>query len=205
MLFQFPFFAVTQSEEDYTSMYLSQFPREEYPDEISEEMFKSRPSSQISSTDIEMIFYSQNETDGYKINISNIDEFKRIDYSPSKYTVFVIHGWTNDYTYIMPQTVKNAYLAAADVNVFLVDWSKIAKLDYVLSRNQVIQVGQVIGTMIRSMVENKLLDLNKTSVIGHSLGAHVAGTTGKALKGELSYIVGKSSKDCPNLCLLQIF
>lgn len=43
-------------------------------------------------------------------------------------------------------------------------------------------VGDAIASFIASAIENGLLKMEKIQIIGHSLGAHVAGFTGKYLQ-----------------------
>lgn len=165
-------------------MYLPQF--ENY--ETVQESFKSKRA--VTKADIKIYFYIKN-SDYVEVNISNVDAIKKCGYSSAKNTVFIIHGWHNYYHSSMCQHVKDAYLAATDMNVFVVDWSSVAQQEYIQARNQVVQTGKVIGEMILDMLNNGLLSFSKISIIGHSLGAHVAGTTGKALKGQVDHIVGK--------------
>lgn len=142
---------------------------------------------------IKIFYYSRKTKSGKEISIKNAKDVKQTDYSPSKNTFFITHGWVNDHRAPMCQKVKDAYLAAGDVNVFVVDWSLISFAEYALARNQVIQIGKIVADFISSMVSNKLLSLDKTTFIGHSLGAHIAGTTGKALNKKLGTIIGMYS------------
>lgn len=180
------FVSVPVYEDDYSSMIHPQF--ENY--ETVGKFFESQSNVTVTKADIKIYFYNKN-TSELVLNISSIDEIKKSGYSSSKNTVFVIHGWHNSYHSSMCQVVKDAYLTVTDVNIFVVDWNSIAKQEYFQARNQVVQTGKVIAELIYSMVTNGLLHLNKTSIVGHSLGAHVAGTTGKALKGQVDHIVGK--------------
>lgn len=51
----------------------------------------------------------------------------------------------------------------------------------------------MIGKLVaKSLTElRKLIDLNKLHVIGHSLGAHIAGHIGRSMKIILNRITGK--------------
>lgn len=156
-----------------------------------ERILKSYQNENVEHSDLKIYFYSKKMTDGIEINITDIRDLKKTDFSYSKKTIFVIHGWHDDYNASMCQTVKNAYLTATDVNIFLVDWSSIAQKAYIIARSQVFQVGRALGLMISSMVYNQLLNLDNTSVVGHSLGAHVAGNAGHTLGGKVDHIIGK--------------
>lgn len=179
------FVSVYKNDNDSISMYLSQF---------KENTYKMVNDSQSELTfDVSLIkifFYSKKTKSGKEVSIKNAQQVKQTDYSPSKNTIFITHGWVNNHQAPMCVKVREAYLAAGDVNVFVVDWSRIAFAEYVLARNQVKQIGKIIAGFISSMVSDKLLSLDKTTFVGHSLGAHIAGTTGKALNKELGTIIG---------------
>lgn len=139
--------------------------------------------------------------DGVEIDLTNATDFSKTDYSHEKNTIFVIHGWIDSHTTLMAQIVKNAYLVATDVNVFIVDWSKVASEEYVHARNQVVTIGTTLGIMINIMFHNQLLTLDKVSLVGHSLGAHVAGIAGKALDGQFAHIIGKNRESRMSIIL----
>lgn len=148
----------------------------------------------IDQSSYRIFFYSRTVTAGIELDITDPDEFASTDYSSTKTSVFVIHGWKNNYTTYMSQTIKNAYLTAADVNIFVVDWSSVAILDYISARSSVSALGEVLGEMISTMVDNQLLSLALTKIVGHSLGAHIAGNTGSELGGNVLYIAGANCR-----------
>lgn len=173
----------------------SEFRRMKFHEDISERALQIRTKPRpVDKSTFKIFFYSRTVTAGVELDITDTDNFHSTDYSSSKKSVFVIHGWQNNYTTYMSQTVKNAYLSATDVNVFVVDWSSVAKLDYFSARFSVATLGKVLGEMIYTMVHKDLLNLGLTNIVGHSLGAHIAGNTGKELGGNVSYIAGCSSR-----------
>lgn len=59
------------------------------------------------------------------------------------------------------------------------------------ARNRVGPTGTAIATLIDNLVLNGFTDHSRVNVIGHSLGAHVAGHTGKAtVVGRINAIFG---------------
>lgn len=91
----------------------------------------------------------------------------------------------------MAQSVKNAYINSTEFNVVLVDWSVVAGSNYLTAKYYVPDVSRLIGKCITFMVENVGLDVSKLGLVGHSLGAHVAGVAGKALNGTVNRLIGK--------------
>ena len=79
-----------------------------------------------------------------------------------------------------------------DQNVINVDWSIGAKgLDYGSARYQTEFVGKVVAQQLDFLNERVGLNLSSVTVIVFSLGAHIAGFTGKNVKnGRLGKIVG---------------
>jgi len=79
-----------------------------------------------------------------------------------------------------------------DFNVIFIDWSEGAQtINYLAARNRVSAVGELVASYIDFLVQNNLLTLSRTSLIGFSLGAHIAGMTGKNVRsGRVNAIIG---------------
>lgn len=89
---------------------------------------------------------------------------------------------------------RNGYAELGDFNVIVVDWSKGADtLNYMLAKQRIYKIGVVIAKFIECLLESyhDKLQLSDIYLIGHSLGAHLAGVTGKNMKsGKISAIYG---------------
>lgn len=72
------------------------------------------------------------------------------------------------------------------------DWSESASWKaYPLPAYMTTQVGGIIARLIEELVKQYLVYLDDIHVIGHSLGAHVAGASGAAVKtGKIGRITG---------------
>lgn len=141
----------------------------------------------VDQSDVQYYFYARtiNETQITENNIATIN------FNSSKDTIFVTHGWKHSYLTEMPQEIKYAYLSSRDVNIVLIDWSNIAKENYFTARYAVAKVGQFVGKFIQFMVDEVELNLNKTGLVGFSLGAHVVGIAGRTLNGSVDRVIGK--------------
>ncbi|KAI5755192.1 hypothetical protein M8J77_014860 [Diaphorina citri] len=96
-------------------------------------------------------------------------------------TVFYIHGFTEQANGESGTTVKDAYLRRGDFNIILVDWSGLSAFPwYTNAATNTHIVGHFIAAFIR-FLQSKGFPLHKMHVIGFSLGAEIAGFTGKAL------------------------
>lgn len=138
--------------------------------------------------DVVHLYLYNREYNGTLINRYNVST---LNFDVSKETVVVIHGWLAGPNDVMAQSTKNAYLQTRDVNVIVVDWSDTAMRNYVTARYYINDVARVVSDSLLYMVETIDLDLNKTSLVGHSLGAHVSGIVGSNLNGSINHIVGE--------------
>nr|XP_022915963.1 lipase member H-B-like [Onthophagus taurus] len=71
------------------------------------------------------------------------------------------------------------YLQKRNCNVIQADWSKLSGLTYVNAIQTSISVGNYIGKFIVRLLDSGLTSHNRIHLIGHSLGAHIAGIAGK--------------------------
>lgn len=110
------------------------------------------------------------------------------DMDTSRPLKVLIHGWNSNRDHVSIEPVKNAYLARGIDNVIIADWSDGATQLYDVSRSLVPRVGLRIGEMLSAFMEEKSISPENVHVIGHSLGAHIAGNVGKYFKGKLDRI-----------------
>ncbi|KAH8312587.1 hypothetical protein KR044_011578, partial [Drosophila immigrans] len=106
-------------------------------------------------------------------------------------TRFVIHGWTQNYKDSMNTDITKAWLSRGEHNVIIVDWSRARSVDYASSVLAVAGAGAKVGDMIKYLRDSHGMSLDTLYVIGHSLGAQVAGYTGKTVgQGKIHTIIG---------------
>ncbi|EAT41285.1 AAEL007055-PA [Aedes aegypti] len=106
-------------------------------------------------------------------------------------TRFLIHGWNQNGESDILIELRRSYLSVEDFNVIGVDWGEGAlTINYVMARKRVESVGLVTSQLIDTLVDASGVILDSIYVIGHSLGAHVAGIVGKHQRGQLNTIVG---------------
>jgi len=90
----------------------------------------------------------------------------------------------------MNKNIRDAWLSNGDYNVIVVDWARARSVEYASSVVAVPKVGKKVAAMINFLASDFGLNLNTLYVIGHSLGAHVAGYTGKNTNGQVHTIIG---------------
>lgn len=81
------------------------------------------------------------------------------------------------------------------VNFFFVDWAELAKQTYPTLYDDAAKNTRIIGRQLAkfiAFIQKKFsADMNSFHCIGHSLGAHVCGFTGKSLQKNHDLIIGK--------------
>lgn len=74
-----------------------------------------------------------------------------------------------------------------DGMVILVDYKNVSSCSY--SRS-VAEIVPSVGYYLARVISDLQLDTDKIELIGHSLGAHIAGYTGATLNGSIARITG---------------
>lgn len=74
-----------------------------------------------------------------------------------------------------------------DANVILIDYGSVSSCNYIfLTTKWIFKLSKYIAN---SLIEKWNLPPNQIKIIGHSLGAHLAGLTGSHLNGEVDEII----------------
>jgi hypothetical protein len=107
-------------------------------------------------------------------------------------TKVIVHGYSSDSKSSTVMNIVNAYLDNHDVNVIALDWSAGSEnLDYCIPRRRVSSVGVNLGQFLDNLLRHNSPMWKKLSIVGHSLGAHVAGFAGRTTRqGKVGTIVG---------------
>lgn len=106
-------------------------------------------------------------------------------------TKLIVHGFIDSPSLgEWMTTMKDRFLSVAPMNVIIVDWSNANQFPYGRAVANSRQVGRMVGQMIRSLGASRNSSPAQFHILGHSLGAHVAGFAGKALNGQLGQITG---------------
>ncbi|XP_077302591.1 lipase member H-like [Arctopsyche grandis] len=130
-------------------------------------------------------FYNGNSINNYvdfpMTELENLVD--RADFSTSRKTVFIIHGYTENLVQPSVVTMVNAYLAVqSDVNLVGVDWSNLSDGDYLtVAVANTRKVGRSLAIKIKQMVD-KGLKMSLLHLVGHSLGGQLSGFIGKNLQ-----------------------
>lgn len=93
--------------------------------------------------------------------------------------LFRFSGWMG----VTGQALANA----TNCTVIMVDYRNISSCSYSRSAEEIVPS---IGLYLAELIKRLNLDTDKIELIGHSLGAHIAGIAGAELNGEIARITG---------------
>ncbi|XP_055370737.1 phospholipase A1 2-like [Condylostylus longicornis] len=130
---------------------------------------------QVNNLTLRMFTKCQN----YSFPILKSDEIYRSPhFDRSKPVVILIAGWTNTIDNSnMIYEISKAYLCRGGVNVIGLDASNYTTTFYALSALNARDIGKYLAQSIVKL--EKIVPLENIHLIGHSLGANIAGYTGK--------------------------
>lgn len=115
-----------------------------------------------------------NPTEGHIVRIHDNAQLLASNFNPNLPTRFHSHGW-NGGGPLTGVFVRSALINHLNCNVFVVDWGVGAiTANYILARNRVNDVGAVVAQYI-DWINTHGVPFSQINVIGHSLGAHIAG------------------------------
>jgi pancreatic triacylglycerol lipase len=138
-----------------------------------------------------VLFTNSNPTVGQRVNIFDAASLAASNFNPANPTRFTIHGWGGSENSTPHEQMRNAYFMRGNFNCFTVDWAAGAQtINYITARNRVGVTGEVVGQFILWLESQAGMSLDSVLVLGHSLGAHAAGHTGKTTNGRINTIFG---------------
>lgn len=131
----------------------------------------------------------------YNRNGSHIDENIRnasifLPYiQKNNFLIIFINGLNNDINSLSDKLISSAYLDTTEVNVFGLDYRNVTTQFYPFAVADISTVGKFVANALDDMVENGI-NPKKIHIIGHSLGAELAGSIGRQMKVKISRITG---------------
>ncbi|XP_056388249.1 pancreatic triacylglycerol lipase-like [Hyla sarda] len=126
-----------------------------------------------------LLFTRQNPDQFQEIDALNVSTVSSTKFSRSRKSYFIIHGFLSagDDEWLLDMC------QVSDVNCFCVDWHGGAFALYTQAANNVRVVGAELAYFVNYLQEEFRYPLTNIYLIGHSLGAQVAGEAGKRRPG----------------------
>ncbi|XP_067140228.1 pancreatic lipase-related protein 2-like [Centruroides vittatus] len=101
---------------------------------------------------------------------------------PTKKIIIIVHGWIDQDFGPWQERLKDRILLNEDCNVIVVDWTKGNKPPYTQATANTRVVGAEIALLVNLLEEKRNIDPRNVHIIGHSLGAQIAGYAGERIK-----------------------
>lgn len=97
----------------------------------------------------------------------------------------LIHGYIASRYHTSIEPIKKAYLSAGNVNLMIVDWSQASYQMYDVSRSLTSDVAMRVAQILDQFIISHNIDSGLVHIIGHSLGAHIAGNVGRSMNARI--------------------
>lgn len=134
------------------------------------------------------LYTQKNSKNGEVLNLNDVNSVRKSNWNANRETILVTHGWNSNGQSESCTLVRDAFLKVRDCNVIVVDWSKIADhKDYIAVAKNVPRVASHVASFVNFMRTSAGLRTSNLKIIGHSLGAHVAGLCAREV-GKLSRV-----------------
>ncbi|XP_049539361.1 lipase member H-like [Anopheles darlingi] len=131
---------------------------------------------------VQFLLWTQDTVNGTyeRLAIGELDSLRNGSFNPANPTRILIHGWMNNWTSEAVHGLAQTYTAKGAYNVIGIDWSEAggSSANYIAARIRVADVAVAIAKQIALLLQAGQQP-DQIVVIGHSLGAHIAGLTGK--------------------------
>ncbi|XP_037903884.1 phospholipase A1 member A-like isoform X2 [Hermetia illucens] len=111
------------------------------------------------------------------------------DFVSSKPTIIYIHGFLDSTKSKHNKLVVRAYQSREDHNLLAIDWSTGAKPDYF--DNAITNMKKTGASVVEALLQmhDAGLDFTKLHLVGHSLGAQMAGLIGRTIKEKTGQVL----------------
>ncbi|CAH1179096.1 unnamed protein product [Phaedon cochleariae] len=138
---------------------------------------------------VQFVLFTRNSSP-YNIRIGNIDDLRNSGFNISHSVKILIHGYQSSIKEAIFVITKDAYLETGDYNVIGMDWSVLCQSEYFSALRGVKIAGYYLGVFLSWLVQMGV-PLANVHLVGHSMGAHVAGIGGASIKyGRVARITG---------------
>ncbi|CAH0405496.1 unnamed protein product [Chilo suppressalis] len=137
------------------------------------------------------LFTRANPTVSQPLVLNNAANLQQSNFDSTKRTVFLVHGWRNSASSEVNSVLVPALLAAADLNVIVVDWSAgSSSINYRLVLLNTISSGRAVAQFIQWLNQVSGSSTSQIHLVGHGFGGHKVGIIGRNLGGSVNYITG---------------
>ncbi|KYQ51608.1 Pancreatic lipase-related protein 2 [Trachymyrmex zeteki] len=135
------------------------------------------------------LYTRNNPVIGQPLFIDDLDSVKNSFWNPDHPTRLITHGWKGNCESTICTDIRDAYLNVGDYNIILIDWRAAANYLYSKSVRSTPIVSQYVALLIDFLENNASLDPDRTTIIGFSLGGHIASLSARFATGKIREVV----------------
>lgn len=129
--------------------------------------------------------YTQNNRDNPEVaTVAELPNVQLDSFDPTLPTKILIHGWHGSKQHTTE--LMNEYLDTAALNVFLINWHEVDTLYYPGAAARVKSVARQQGAFINHLIQVLGMRPEDLHLVGHSLGAHIAGLSTLHVDGDVT-------------------
>ncbi|KAJ0176242.1 hypothetical protein K1T71_008416 [Dendrolimus kikuchii] len=115
-----------------------------------------------------------------KYNFSSVKKLNRLMHNASS-IVILVHGFMGSSNGLMVHGIAPELMKKRGIKILALDGRKIINLEYFRSSTYAVFMGELLGEFLSQIIRDGQ-DPLKISIIGHSLGSHIAGVSGKRVQ-----------------------
>ncbi|KAK3592298.1 hypothetical protein CHS0354_030440 [Potamilus streckersoni] len=130
-----------------------------------------------------LLYTRSNQIEAQILMADNTERLHSSNFIAARPTRFIIHGFLQHGQVKWIKDMTDEFLKKEDCNVIAVDWGDGAWLPYTRAVANTRIVGAEIALLINFLVQGEETLFQRIHLIGHSLGAHVAGYVGERIHG----------------------
>ncbi|XP_059708008.1 inactive pancreatic lipase-related protein 1-like [Haemorhous mexicanus] len=132
----------------------------------------------------QFLLYTRQNKDYYQ-EVSAVDKstIKASNFNANRKTRFIVHGFIDHGEENWLSDMCKRMLTVEDVNCICVNWKKGSRCQYTQAANNIRVVGAEIAYFVNVLKDEYGYSPANVHIIGHSLGAHVAGEAGRRRPG----------------------
>ncbi|XP_001949067.2 pancreatic lipase-related protein 2 isoform X1 [Acyrthosiphon pisum] len=137
--------------------------------------------------------YTREQPKGQLLNRSDPNMIKSTNFNVENPTKILVHDWLGSFyeKECFCAHIVEAYLLVGAYNVICVDWMQFSfDIMYSSAKINVKYIGYDIAKVLNILSNDMSVGSENIHLIGHGLGAHIVGYTGKKLSGKISRITG---------------
>ncbi|XP_055918918.1 lipase member I-like isoform X2 [Eupeodes corollae] len=140
--------------------------------------------------DINLYLYTKLNGTRQQLDIEQGDWLRNNEWDPQKENIILIHGYAGGDNTLPMSVLRDAYLRHGNYNLFVADWGALALPPcYVAAVHNLKTVARCLAESF-TFLRNSGMKVDRTTCVGHSLGAHICGLMANYLNFRVERIIG---------------